>query len=117
MIKIIIPRIPISLNVFLRMHWTKRKIENDLWKKEILVYSRQHKIKPIKGQVKITLRYFFPDKRLRDYDNYCGAAKPILDALKRHVIEEDNSRIVTSLTLKFDYDKENPRTEISIWEI
>jgi len=96
----------------LRMHWAKREKEQIRWDEEIFVFCRQNKIKQIKGKVKITLRYFFPDRRLRDYDNYAG--KQIFDSLKRQVIEEDNSRIVTSLTLEFDYDKENSRTEIYI---
>jgi Holliday junction resolvase RusA-like endonuclease len=97
------------------MHWASRGKENKLWKDEIFIFCQQNKIKLIKGQVKITLVYYFPDRRLRDYDNYAG--KQIFDALKKQVIEEDNSRVVTSLTLKFDYDKENPRTEIFIKEI
>ena len=113
MITIVIDAIPISLNKSLRLHWTKRREELTLWKWLILEWKNKNKAKIFKGKVRVKIKYFFKTRGIHDTDNYSG--KNIYDALKGQIIEEDNSRVVTSLPIEFGYDKEKPRTEISIY--
>ncbi len=112
MVKIVINEIPVSLNKSLRLHWTKRRDELTLWKWLIFEWKNKNKAKMIKGKVRVKIKYFFKTRGIHDTDNYSG--KNIFDSLKGQIIEEDNSRVVTSLPIEFGYDKENPRTEIIV---
>lgn len=70
--------------------------------------------KPFKKSI-VTLTYYFKTRHRRDPDNYSG--KFILDGLvKSKVIEDDNFSNI-ELRLNGNYDKGNPRTEISVTEI
>ncbi|MEW6557199.1 MAG: RusA family crossover junction endodeoxyribonuclease [Elusimicrobiota bacterium] len=113
--KIVIPEIPSSLNKIFAMHWAERQREKARWSDLIAWKILTQKLKPIKGQVKIKLVYYFKTKGSHDYDNYSG--KFILDGLKGKVIKDDSQRIVTELTHEFHYDPENPRIEILIESI
>lgn len=65
-------------------------------------------------RAKVELRYFFPDKRRRDPDNYSG--KFLLDGLVQAEIIADDSFENIELVISGRYDKQNPRTEIIIEE-
>lgn len=110
---LIIKAIPPSLNVFMRQHWFKRSKELDKWK--WLVAEAWGGKPMIPGKIKIKYVYYFPSKRKKDIDNFFF--KGIGDALKGKVISEDNYTVLTELTVRFEYDKLNPRTEILIEEI
>ena len=59
---------------------------------------------------------FMPTKRRADPDNY--VPKFILDSFtEAGFIADDSGDHLLSLTLKTDYDKDNPRTEIIVKEI
>lgn len=62
----------------------------------------------------ITITVFFNTKRRHDTDNQ--VPKFILDGFTESgfIIDDDENHL-HSLTLKTDYDKENPRTEIEIF--
>ena len=63
----------------------------------------------------ITQTVYFPSNRRHDIDN--TIPKFILDGLvESGMIVDDDSRHVTSLTMKCRYDKGNPRTELEITE-
>lgn len=65
-------------------------------------------------QVEIEVVSYFPTKRKHDFDNY--TPKFILDPIvKSGLIRDDSSTIITKLTLRFEYDKLNPRTEVNIY--
>ena len=68
---------------------------------------------PIRSAV-VTITYFFPDRRRRDPDNYSG--KFILDPLVQEGILIDDSFSVVELVLRAEVDKNNPRTEIEVYE-
>lgn len=60
----------------------------------------------------VTITYYFPDRRRRDPDNYSG--KMILDPLVREGYIADDSFNHIELRLNAKYDKQNPRTEVTI---
>ena len=116
MIKLTIPEIPPSLNKYLRMHYQTRKRVNDHWAEIIwhLKLEQRYTESPLKKS-KVTLIYYFPDKKRRDPDNYAG--KMIMDGLTRARIIEDDSFDNVILEIKAKVDKRNPRVEVEIWEV
>lgn len=63
----------------------------------------------------ITITYYFPTRARHDADNFAG--KFLLDGLtKSGVIVDDDLKHITT-TIRGEYDKENPRTEIEIVEV
>lgn len=66
--------------------------------------------------VNIKAVFYMPTRRRVDLVNLQEALLDVL--VKYRVIEDDNSKIVYSMNGSYvDYDKENPRTEVEIWEI
>lgn len=108
---ITVPGTPPSLNEILGLHWTKRNRVKKEWH-GLVHYAWVQSKKPRFNEVTIRITYYFKTKHKRDYDNYSG--KFLLDGLKGGAITDDNQDIIQSLTHAFRYDKENPRTEISI---
>ncbi len=111
-VEIVIPRLPLSLNRYLRLHHHARHKVNNEWADIIKVLSPG---KPQYKRARVTITYYFPDKRRRDPDNYGG--KCLLDALTRAGIIEDDSFAHVEVTVKGASDKENPRTVINIEEV
>ena len=117
--KIALPYVPISQNSDeWRGRWSRAKyksaIENDVW-----TICKAQKFPPLK-QARLYATVFFPDKRIRDLDNYYAPLyKGLLDGLQdASVIPGDDTRYIPELPgLRFGYDKENPRTEITIHDI
>lgn len=111
--KIVIPQIPKSLNRYAGRQnvWEYRKDKQE-WKGLVCLYSHRPKKPFEKAAVEIT--YYFKDRRKHDADNYNG--KMILDGLTEAGIIKDDSFDCITLTVKGDYDKENPRTEIVVEE-
>lgn len=70
--------------------------------------------KPFKRSM-VTLTYYFKTRHRRDPDNYSG--KFILDGLVKSKVIEDDSFKCIDLQLVGGYDKNNPRTEITIKEV
>lgn len=63
---------------------------------------------------KMILSFYYGDKRKRDADN---ATSSIFDTLKDvGIITDDNYNIIYKYIVEADYDKENPRCEIKIYE-
>lgn len=62
--------------------------------------------------VRLEIKLVFGDKRRRDIDNY---GKILLDSLSGMVFEDDSQ--IQEMTIKKDYDKEDPRTEIEVFEL
>lgn len=67
----------------------------------------------LKGPLKVYYTFYWPDKRIRDGQNYM---KAVLDYLvNKEVLVDDNWNIVISETWSHGgVDKENPRVEIQI---
>ena len=71
--------------------------------------------RPIDTPVCITCEYYMPTRRHVDLTNLLEATHDIL--VKNGVLADDNCRIVSSVDgSRVFYDKENPRTEITIKE-
>tara|TARA_Y100000310_G_scaffold297299_1_gene330181 strand:- start:956 stop:1303 length:348 start_codon:yes stop_codon:yes gene_type:complete len=112
--KITIPGNPISVNhytantKFGRKYLTKKAKEYQKVVKE----SSAHITEKYLGEVIMSIKYHFGDKRRRDIDNY---SKVILDCLEGVCYIDDKQ--VSKLSLEKHYDKENPRTEVEINEL
>lgn len=115
---IILDKIPPSLNRFAGREnsWGYRSAKA-AWTK--LVYAmalRERRRKKLDGPppeyADVEIRYFFPNKRRHDPDNYAG--KFLLDGLtKAGAIRDDDFEHIR-LALGGDYDKTQPRTEIRV---
>ncbi len=109
-----IPELHPSINVWTRWHFFKANIEKQRWKEMIGWLCKG--IPPIKGPVEVEVVYYFPTKARKDIDNF--SFKFGMDGLVAGgLIEDDNSNIVTKLSMVFKYDKLNPRTEVYIRKI
>ena len=102
-----IPNIPPSNNKYLGNGSHGRNYEYQTVKKEwadfIEVYCRPKPPYPI-ARARVTLHYYFKDKRRRDPDNYSG--KFILDGLVKAGILIDDSFAVIDLELKASVDEQ-----------
>jgi len=112
--KITIQRLHPSINEWKGWHYHKYNNEKKSWNEEMFYVTRG--IEGIEGKVEVVVKYYFKTKQKRDLDNY--TPKFIMDSLVHAcVIEEDNSSIVTKLSVEILHDKDNPRTEILITKV
>lgn len=106
--------IPPSLNQWMVMRRFQMNHLKQVWKEfgEWLVdyYGyRNYKIE----FCKIIIEYYFDSKRRHDSDNY--TPKNLFDSFTSSgLLIDDDFNHVESLTIKGNYSKENPRTEITI---
>jgi len=108
--------IPPSLNRFIAY---KRMQQNSVKQKykefSVWLASYYHIANLNLDKAKIIFRFYFPDKRRRDFDNLMLSPKLIDDGfVEANVFIDDSGDI---LKLEFDnfyYDCDNPRVEISI---
>lgn len=74
-------------------------------------------VKPCTGHVRLTIRWFEPNRR-RDYDNIESAVKFIQDALvKSGIIPGDGQKHLAPPVHIHDIDKTDPRIEVTLEEI
>lgn len=109
------PGIPPSNNRFIgrRNNWEYNKVKKQ-WEALIAYCCRNKPPKPLE-RVEICIEYFFPTKRRRDPDNYGG--KMLFDGLvKSGIIIDDSFTVIEDIRYRHNYDKTNPRTEITITE-
>lgn len=111
---IIIKSIPPTINKYIgrtniwEYQADKKKIHN-------LIRLSTIGINPNYEKCKITVIYYFKDKRRHDPSNY---DKMLLDGLvEANIIKDDNYEVIQEFTTIGKYDKENPRTEIEIKEV
>lgn len=116
--KIILGGVPLSVN---KLYGTRRDGGKYLTKealeqkrtlgwlaKEAMLKARIHD--PLRGDIDMVIDFYFPDKKRRDSDN---PLKLLWDSMTG-IVYEDDSQIMTYCVRKH-FDKENPRTEISIF--
>ncbi len=77
--------------------------------KAIQAYALQARVKPLVGDLIVEIWFFRDNQRRCDIDNL---AKLVLDSLNK-VAWRDDTQIIDLLLYK-RYDRENPRTEITI---
>lgn len=110
-IKLTLPLIPPTINKYIgrsnifEYQKDKKKIHEAI---RLLTVGKRYNIK----KCKMTITYYFKDKRRRDPSNF---DKCLLDGLvEANIIVDDNYGVITEFTTKGGYDKDNPRTEIII---
>ena len=104
--------IPPSLNTWMIMRRFEMNFQKQSWKEfgEWLVEYYGYSNMKI-DKCKITIEYFFDSKRRHDADNY--TPKNLFDSFTvSGLLIDDDFNHVESLTIKGNYSKENPRTEI-----
>ena len=105
MLKYKIPLIPPSNNEYQGNGGMKKNMEYQREKRQwagyVQMFCNPKPRQPLK-RARITLQYFFPDRRRRDPDNYSG--KFILDGLVKAGIIADDNFFVIDLFLKADID-------------
>lgn len=107
--------IPPSLNRFAgrKNVWEYRQYKEQ-WTRAVWLTCAACKDRPEQPYAKaaVEITYFFPDRRRHDADNYAG--KFLLDGLTKAgvIVDDDLSHI--SVTVVGDYDKQNPRTQVTI---
>lgn len=113
--KYLIKAIPPSNNKFIgkNQRWQYQD-EKKKWARVIQSFCVPRPREPLKKS-RVTIIYYFKDRRVRDPDNYSG--KFILDGLVRSGIIADDCFSCIELKLVGNVDKDNPRTEILIESI
>lgn len=110
-------RPPMSLNEQRRAH----HFQVAKAKKEVGDVIGWHAKRQGMGRLKpsiIKVTWFAPDKRKRDNDSLAPFLKAAKDALVgAGVWPDDNSTWVVEDRMAVDYDKDNPRIEVSIVEV
>ena len=105
--------IPPSLNTWMIMRRFQMNAQKQAWKdfgSWLVSYNGLENKKLEKCRIEI--EYFFDSKRRHDADNY--TPKNLFDSFTvSGLLVDDDLSHVESLTIKGNYSKENPRTEIT----
>ena len=114
--KLIINEVPISKNVYVNQHWSKRKQYKEYI--EWLIFEKCDKKLHAFKKATITFNIYFKSNRRRDVANFLGGGLiSWLDALvSLCIIKDDNYDVIGQPIVNFYVDKVNPRTEITIIE-
>lgn len=80
--------------------------DNQAWAK--LVYGYAYNQRPVTPLAKAHLHFHVSvgDKRAHDADNIIASMKPVQDALKGLIIEDDS---IDSIEVSYSFDRERPR--------
>ena len=104
--------VPPSLNRFAgRKNVNAYRTEKDRWTRAVYYTARAAKDRPAEPyqRAEVSIKYYFPDKRRRDPDNYCG--KMLMDGLTKAGIIQDDDMAHITLTISGAVDRAAPRTE------
>jgi hypothetical protein len=105
--------IPPSLNVWMVMPRFKMNAQKQAWKQFGTWLVKYYGLTNRKiEKCRIIIEYFFDSKRRHDSDNF--TPKNLFDSFTvSGLLVDDDFNHVESLTIKGNYSKEDPRTEIS----
>ena len=114
-IKIVVSEVPLSKNIYVNMHWAKRKKYKELIGWKIMIATSEIKSSGFK-KAKLTFDIYFKANRSRDVANYLGGGLIAwLDNLvSQNIIADDSYDVIGQPSVTFNIDKNNPRTEIII---
>lgn len=115
---ITIKGVPPSLNRYLgKENGAAYREAKAQWTRAVFFTVRASKERPAQPFQKadVHILYYFPDRRRRDPDNYCG--KLLLDGLVKARAIADDSMQHIRLHIAGDCDSRNPRTVITITEV
>lgn len=106
--------IPPSLNTWMIMPRFKMNAQKQAWKEFGSWLVKYYGLENKKiDKCNIIIEYFFDSKRRHDSDNY--TPKNLFDSFTvSGLLVDDDFNHVESLTIKGNYSKDNPRTEIRI---
>lgn len=109
--------IPPSLNTWMVMRRFQMNHLKQVWKEFGVWLVNFYGYKDLNiEKCKIEIEYFFDSKRRHDSDNY--TPKNLFDSFTSSgFLVDDDFNHVESLTIRGNYSKENPRTEIRVIEI
>lgn len=101
-----------------RAHWRKRHSATQTMKTAV-IYMTRSALPPGHipwARATITYRFYAPDRRGRDRDNYCAIMKPAVDGIVNGgLLTDDNWGVLTPGTEPMsELDRERPRVEIII---
>lgn len=104
--------IPPSLNAWMVMKRFQMNHQKQTWKEFGVWLVEYYELQNKKiDKCNIVIEYFFDSKRRHDSDNY--TPKNLFDAFTvSGLLVDDDFNHVESLTIKGNYSKDNPRTEI-----
>lgn len=112
--KIIINVLPPTINKYIG-RTNHFEYQEDKHKYHQLVKMSTIGINPKYNKCKMTITYYFKDKRRHDPSNY---DKFLLDGLvEANIITDDNYNVIQEFTTIGKYDKIKPRVEIDIEEL
>jgi len=104
----------VSLNVWQRAHWAKRKEINETWFYEVKVFLANNRIE-INPETRKEVHIRSYRKKLCDIDNFIGGLKPVIDALVKNKVLKDDSPEWMVLEVFQEKDIKMPRTEIEVY--
>ena len=107
---------PPSLNTVLAMNrWTRAR-HAAMWRDEaVAAWANAGRPYYERCIVNITL-YARGDRQIQDSDNLYGAAKPILDGLKKRAFPDDSIDVIGTPWIRRETDNKYPRVEIELRE-
>ena len=118
MMELSIPDVPVSLNVWSRMHWRKRRQLQKTWDWWISVALQTCGPIPYElplSRAQIRIHYLFRQARRRDKDNY--VPKMVLDALRHNGVIEDDSTEHLDLDWTLAVNRFGQRTVIELCDL
>jgi Holliday junction resolvase RusA-like endonuclease len=114
-----IPRIPVSLNILLRMHWRYQRKDAQMWQQEIR-YGLLTQCTPLPKlpYAKARVSIHRQSRGQLDPDGLVGCVKHIVDALRyAHVLVDDSPDHLVLIVTQEQKPKAAPRTLIDIQEV
>jgi hypothetical protein len=116
MIKLEIPRIPMSLNHLLRMHWRHQRRDAQLWQREIWFALVQTHSRPEAPYPRAKVSICRQSHGELDPDSLTGCVKHIIDALRyaQVLVDDTPAHLVLTVTQWRCPRKVAPQTLIEI---
>ena len=115
MIRITIPGVPPSLNKFAgRENAHEYRNAKQEWTDKVIWLVKKDRPKKPYDRASVEIMYYFPNRNRHDPDNYAG--KFLLDGLTKAGVIVDDSFDHITLAVGGGYDKEHPRTVITVKE-
>lgn len=106
--------IPMNLNTYRNAHYHLLDKEKKLWEQAVMIAVKQQGIRPLE-RCKVTMEFFFKDKRRHDPDNYACCAKFILDGMvKAEILTDDNFEVIEQLAVRQGGIDKKPHIMITI---
>jgi Holliday junction resolvase RusA-like endonuclease len=99
-------RLPPSLNVMLNRHWIHRHQLQKAFDDQVGIEWLKKGRLVFMNPVSLVYVLSFPERRVRDIDNYIGGTKLITDSLKKTFLFRDDSEWIKSIEVRFIQGKE-----------